>query len=78
MRTLLPGAAEKAADATNGFGGTRCVIALTVATSTRGRSAAPRVKASRASAVEPEFFPRLGADCDEALTTARVRKAHDL
>ena len=51
MRTLLPGAAEKAADATNAFGGRRCVIALTVATSTRGRSIAPRVSASRASAV---------------------------
>ena len=51
MRTLLPGAAEKAAEATNAFGGTRCVIALTVTTSTRGRSAAPRVKARRARAV---------------------------
>ena len=46
-----PAPPRSAAEATNAFGGTRCVIALTVATSTRGRSAAPRVKASRASAV---------------------------
>ena len=32
-------------------GGTRCVSALTETTRTRGRSTAPRVRASRASAV---------------------------
>ena len=51
MRTLLPGAAEKAAPATNFSGGTRCARPLTVTTSARGRSSAPRVRASRAKAV---------------------------
>ena len=47
--TLLPGAAEKAADAMNLSGGARWVSALTVPTRMRGRSTAPRVRASRAS-----------------------------
>ena len=50
-RTLLPGAAEKAASATKFSGGARWVSALTVTTRTRGRSSAPRVRASRASTV---------------------------
>ena len=51
MRTLLPGAAEKAAEATYFRGGTRWVRALTEPTRMRGRSSAPRERASRASAV---------------------------
>ena len=47
----MPGAAENAASATNFSGGTRWVSALTVTTRTRGRSSAPRLRASRASAV---------------------------
>jgi hypothetical protein len=48
---LLPGAAENAASATNFSGGARWVSALTVTTTTRGRSSAPRLRASRASTV---------------------------
>ena len=51
MRSTLPGAADSAAEPTKLRGGVRCVMAFTVVTRMRGRSAAPRVSASRASVV---------------------------